>query len=272
MVRQGVLYLFDIYRLTLFKSSGVSDFLPINSFIVSSACMDIEYAKKILEEIRNNYNLISEDFSRTRNKFWREMNFISDYSKDGDKILDLGCGNGRLSEIFQGKNIDYWGIDFSNELIEIAKKRYPQLRFQAADALNLPFPDDFFDKVFSIAVLHHIPSRELRIQFLKEIKRVLGPRGVAVISVWRFSLARKIKLLFKSCLLHRNLDWGDVFVPWKGELLRYVHMFSEKELAVLSKEAGFKIVRLDSIKREKGGEGNLLIVLSNSEQAFRHGD
>jgi ubiquinone/menaquinone biosynthesis C-methylase UbiE len=110
--------------------------------------MDIEYAKKILDETKGNYNLISEDFSRTRNKFWEEMSFISGYAGKGDKILDLGCGNGRLSEIFRGNAVDYYGVDFSDKLIEIARKRYPQLRFQTADALNLPFPDNFSIRYF----------------------------------------------------------------------------------------------------------------------------
>jgi len=128
--------------------------------------MDKDYAKKILEETRENYNIISQDFSRTRNKFWEEMGFISKYVNDNEKVLDLGCGNGRLYELFQDKTIDYCGVDFSEKLIDIAKKRYPQFKFQVADALNLPFPADYFDKVFSIAVLHHIPSKELRLKFL----------------------------------------------------------------------------------------------------------
>ena len=60
--------------------------------------MDKEYAKKILEETKENYNLISEDFSITRDKFWEELGFLSKYVNDSDKVLDLGCGNGRLSE------------------------------------------------------------------------------------------------------------------------------------------------------------------------------
>lgn len=221
--------------------------------------MDIEYAKKILEETRKNYNLISKDFSGTRNKFWEEMSFISAYVRDGDKVLDLGCGNGRLSEIFQGKKIDYYGVDFSEKLIEIAKKRYPQLKFQVADALNLPFPDNFFDKVYSIAVLHHIPSKELRIQFLRETKRVLKPGGTVILSVWNFPFFKKLASLIKF----GKLDSGDVFVSWGRNFFRYVHVFFKQELISLFRQADFKKIKIRKIRRKSSKESNLLAVAEN---------
>jgi ubiquinone/menaquinone biosynthesis C-methylase UbiE len=227
--------------------------------------MDIEYAKKILEETKRNYNLISGDFSRTRNKFWEEMEFISDYAGNNDRILDLGCGNGRLSELFRVKAVDYYGVDFSQKLIDIARERYPHLKFQVADALNLPFPSNFFDKVFSIAVLHHIPSKELRLQFLKETKRILRPKGLVILSVWNFSFFKNLNFLIKSISLkfRKNMDFGDAFILWGNDLLRYVHVFSEKEIKSLFQKSGFKIVEVRTIKRGKGKERNLLVIAEN---------
>ena len=226
--------------------------------------MDKDYAKKILEETRENYNIISQDFSRTRNKFWEEMGFISKYVNDNEKVLDLGCGNGRLYELFQDKTIDYCGVDFSEKLIDIAKKRYPQFKFQVADALNLPFPADYFDKVFSIAVLHHIPSKELRLKFLQEVRRVLKPEGILVLSVWHFNSFKNIKFflnfLFLRIFSRKKIDSGDAFIPWGKKLLRYVHNFSKKELTEIVKKAGFKIIDVRIISRLKTKESNILIV------------
>jgi len=226
--------------------------------------MDKDYAKKILEETRENYNIISQDFSRTRNKFWEEMRFISKYVNDNERVLDLGCGNGRLYELFQDKTIDYCGVDFSENLIEIAKKRYPQFKFQVADALNLPFPVDYFDKVFSIAVLHHIPSKELRLKFLQEVRRVLKSEGTLVLSVWHFNSFKNIKFFLKFLFLRifyrEKIDSGDTFIPWGKKLLRYVHNFSEKELTEIVKKAGFKIIDVRTINRLKTEESNILIV------------
>ena len=87
--------------------------------------MDREVALKILDDVRQSYDKIAEDFSRTRYSIWKEFKPLGQYAKDGDKILDLGCGNGRLIELFQGKNIEYAGIDNSEKLIEIAHQKYP---------------------------------------------------------------------------------------------------------------------------------------------------
>jgi ubiquinone/menaquinone biosynthesis C-methylase UbiE len=53
-------------------------------------------------------------------------------------------------EVLKDKEIDYSGLDFSEKLIEIAQRKYPEANFQVADVLNPPFPENFFDKVFAI--------------------------------------------------------------------------------------------------------------------------
>ena len=226
--------------------------------------MDIDYAKKLLEKTRQDYNLIAEDFSRTRSQVWEELKFLENYANENEKILDLGCGNGRLYELFREKTVDYYGVDFSEGLIEIARKRYPQFKFQVADAFNLPFSADFFDKVFNIAVLHHIPSTELRVQFLKEVKRVLRPGGKIILTVWNLSSFRKFLFFSKYALLkilrRSRLDFGDAFVPWKKETLRYLHMFSGKELKELAETAGFAIKEIKILKRPKSKESNILLI------------
>lgn len=211
--------------------------------------MDEKYAKYLLEKTRQDYNTIAEHFSKTRNFVWEELKSLSQYSFVGERVLDLGCGNGRLLEIFKDKNIDYIGIDSSEKLIEIAKKKYPKAKFQKADALNLPFPANYFDKVYSIAVLHHIPSVKFRLRFLKEAKRVLKPEGLLILTVWNLwqqkFLKYHLKFFFLKLIKKSKLDFKDIFYPWKnqaGEVVtrRYVHVFSKRELKKLVKKSGFK--------------------------------
>ncbi len=163
-------------------------------------------------------------------------------------MLDLGCGNGRFFEAFKDKDIDYFGVDFSQRLIEIAKDRYGGrgAKFQVADALNLPFPNNFFDKVYSIAVLHHIPSKALRQQFLKEIRRVLKPEGLLIITCWNlWGKSSKRRQIYKFILLKilglSKMDFKDVFISWLNIPDYYFHCFTKTELNKLVKRAGFKI-------------------------------
>lgn len=225
--------------------------------------MDKEYAQYLLTKVRKDYNLISGDFSRTRKYPWPEIRFLFDDVKEGDKVLDLGCGNGRFSEFLKGT--DYTGVDNSSGLIEEAKKKYPQLKFVKADALNLPFSDNSFDFVFSIALLHHIPSKELRIKFLKEVKRVL--KGKLIITVWKFHMRKEKHLLLKYTILKilgkNKLDFKDILEPWGKKTQRYYHWFSKRELVKLAEEAGFKVKEAGFTKRRN--RENIYLVAETEE-------
>lgn len=227
--------------------------------------MEKKYAEYLLEKTKKDYNLIAEEFSRTRKKPWEEIKILfNDYLIFGEKVLDLGCGNGRYFPFFKEKRINYFGIDFSEKLIEIAKNKYPEGNFQVGDALNLPFPENFFDKVYSIATLHHIPSKEFRLQFLKEIKKILKPEGILILTVWRFHRLKETYLLFKYTILKlfgkTKLDWKDIFEPWGKKIERYYHWFSKRELENLVKEVNFKIEKIGIVKNKRGNRQNIYLI------------
>jgi len=248
-----------IFFLIKDKSTEFSALLFINSLIINSqASMDKNYAQYLLNQTRENYNSISQEFSNTRSFVWKELKPLVEYITKGDKLLDLGCGNGRILQVF--KNAEYYGIDNSENLIRIAKEKYPEASFREGDVLNIPFKENSFDKIYSIAVLHHIPSKELRIKFFKEAKWVLKPNGIFILTVWNIPF----KLVFKYALLKifkkTKLDFKDVFIPWGNIYQRYVHCFTIKELKNIAKEAGFNV-------KEKGFLGkNIYLVLDKKEK------
>lgn len=227
--------------------------------------MNLEYAHYLLVKTREDYNLIAEEFSRTREKTWEEILFLfDDYLVPGDKVLDSGCGNGRYYPLFKEKQVEYIGIDSSKRLVELTKERYPEADFRVEDALKLSFPDNYFDAVYNIAVFHHIPSKELRLQFLNEAKRVLKPGGLLILTVWQFHQIKELFLLVKYTLLKligkSKLDWKDLFEPWGKKAQRYYHWFSKKELGKSIKEAGFEIEKLGIIKNKGKYRQNIYIV------------
>lgn len=214
--------------------------------------MKRDYADYLLEKNKKDYNLISDIFSKKRERVWPKMKFLfDDYLIPGEKVLDLGCGNGRFYEAMKEKKIDYIGVDVSEKLIKIAKEKYPEAKFLAADALNLPFPNNYFDKIYTIAFFHHIPSKEYRLKVLKEIRRVLKKNRLLILTIWNLSRNKKAReLLFKYSFLKlfgfSKLDFKDILYPWKnpkGDVIleRYFHIFSGRELKKLLAVSGFKV-------------------------------
>ena len=202
-------------------------------------------AEKILEENKKVYDFLAKNFSETRNRNWPEIEKLTSYTREGDKILDLGCGNGRLYKILKNKEIEYTGVDISKKLIEIAKKELSdqestQPKFFVGDALNLLLKNHEFDIIFAIAFLHHIPSKTLQLRVLKNCFKVLKENGLIILSVWNLLQPH---LLLKYKILPFSKD---VYIPWKSKtnkiLKRYYHVFTKGELQRLVKKAGFKII------------------------------
>lgn len=204
--------------------------------------MNVNYAKQILDKTVSDYNSIADKYSRVREKDWKEFDFLFDkYLSLKNRVLDLGCGNGRFYDPFIERKADYFGTDSSSKLIEIAQKNHHRGNFQIAAGDSLPFASDYFDKIFSIAVLHHIPSVAFRLQFLKEAKRVLKDGGYLILTVW--NLKEKIKPKgFFQWLKGTRLDKGDIFLPWYGSKATYFHCFNLEELVQLVKDSGFDVL------------------------------
>ena len=96
------------------------------------------------------------------------------------RILDFGCGVGRLSQWTLFKDHRYFGIDQSEEMIETSKKYFGSnkyLRFELYDGKKLPFEDNSFDCVIAIWVLQHIIDDNDLQNLMNEFARILKKNG-----------------------------------------------------------------------------------------------
>lgn len=212
--------------------------------------MHKDYADYLVKKTQEDYNTIAEEFDRTRDHLWGGMEAFADLVKAGDRVLDFGCGNGRLLGLFRGKGVDYTGVDQADVLVERATAKYHDARFLTVAGPKLPFPDASFDAVFAIAALHHIPSLAKREALLDEFLRILKPEGALVVTVWNLWQKKYFPLMVKYALKklagQSPLDFKDVFVPWKDErravlARRYYHCFTRGELCSLVRQAGFRV-------------------------------
>ncbi len=93
-------------------------------------------------------------------------------AKPGEAILDLGCGDGQLTQRIGAVGADVQGVDASMEMVEAARKR--GIRAEQGNAELLPFLDGAFNAVFSNAALHWVRDQDA---MLAEVYRVLKPGG-----------------------------------------------------------------------------------------------
>jgi SAM-dependent methyltransferase len=215
--------------------------------------MQRKVAEKILKETESGYDLISTKFSQTRKHFWRGLEFIGNYTKAGDRVLDYGCGNGRLLELIGSiENIQYLGLDVSKELIDRAKGKYQGSNIQFSklniDQESLALEKNFFNTGYSIAVFHHFPSRAYRKKVAHLIAGALKDDGYIIVTVWYLWQKKYFGNILKNwmdkILGKSQLDWNDCLIPFTdnqgNKFPRFHHAFTKRELKKLFEDVGFQ--------------------------------
>ncbi|MEM4152801.1 MAG: class I SAM-dependent methyltransferase [Candidatus Pacearchaeota archaeon] len=165
------------------------------------------------------------------------------------KILEIGCGNCRNLKTFALRGFDCYGIDFSKEILKYAKeycKKYGfKVKLKKARAEKLPFKRNLFDYILFIATLHHLKPQAQE-KAVKEMYRVLKPKGIALVAVWNKKVSKA----------------QEKYISWrvKGKnYWRYYYLFTMPELKKLFEKQGFKILR------QRIGK-NLIIVVKSLKQ------
>lgn len=142
------------------------------------------------------------------------------------KVLDLGCGSGRHLIYLAQLGFEVYGIDLAETGIKIAKDWLDEKDLHAELRIGsvyekLPYEDDFFDAVISIRVIHHAKIEDIR-KAIKEIQRVLKPRGLIFITV-RKRTPKKRRLKFRA------LD-SRTYIPVEGDEKGLIHYLFNKRL------------------------------------------
>lgn len=103
---------------------------------------------------------------------------LHDFPRHG-RVLDVACGTGRVTALLVSEGFaEVAGTDVSYAMMDVAKRRLPQVEFVHGDATHLPVDDDSFDGVTCIGLLMHLDARR-RVAVLKELARI--SRGPVVV-------------------------------------------------------------------------------------------
>jgi len=144
------------------------------------------------------------------------------------KALEIGCGPGRLMLPMSRYFTEIHGVDVSDEMVARAKEKLkdiPNAHPHATDGASLKlFADGSIDFVYSYAVFQHIPSREVVYEYMKEIRRVLKPGGLA-------------RLQFNGLPRSESIDAG--YTTWAGA------RFSASEILEFTQLNGLQVLTLE---------------------------
>jgi len=164
---------------------------------------------------RTTYERIAKEFSATRRSVWACVRaFADDYLRSGQKVLEVGCGNGKNLEFLQHR-VDVVGIDTCENFVRICGAK--GLNVRAGDAREIPYGEATFDAVLCIAMFHHV-AEEDRCRAFRDILRVLRVGGVGILTCWSVEQPEYSKFIFSE---------GLNIVPWNKTQFRYYYVYSE---------------------------------------------
>lgn len=192
----------------------------------------------ILARIKPNYFIYSDIKNNDENKYInsgyedvRRLIINDDILKskinfNDASVLEIGCGNGRMTQFIGNNFKKIYAIDISSHMIALAQQRlenFSNIEFLVSDGDKLPIQNNIADLVFSYIVFQHFPNIEMVEENLKEVKRVLKNEGIA-------------KIQFRG-----KVSSGGAFRIFKWY---YGVFFSEKELNDILVRNGLKLIKI----------------------------
>jgi len=180
-------------------------------------------------------------------------------------VIDLGCGTGRHVVQLARRGFDVVGVDLSPFMLDVVREKL-RCESLAAELVRSSMTDLswFPDRSFRYAIcmfstMGLVRGHENRREFLREVWRVLQPRGLFVVHVhnrlYRLWDREGACWWVRSCLFppSADLEMGDMVGEYHGIPDMYLHLFSLGELKGLIRGAGFEVERMIPLNRTRSG-------------------
>ncbi|RZU60673.1 demethylmenaquinone methyltransferase [Zhihengliuella halotolerans] len=132
----------------------------------------------MFDDVAPRYDLVNDILSLGQDRRWRKIVVEAVGAEPGQRVLDLAAGTGTSSEPYADAGVHVVACDFSLGMLQVGKRRRPDIDFVAGDATNLPFADETFDAVTISFGLRNVSDPELA---LREMARVTKPGGTLVV-------------------------------------------------------------------------------------------
>ncbi len=192
-------------------------------------------------DFMNNGDLVIDTYNAIAEKYYKE--FYHDFSDTkyidkflaslkGNKILDVGCGIGHLTNYMSEKDFCVVGIDLSDEMLKIVKRKYPDISFVKIDMRRVSF-NQKYDGISLLYSLIHLTKDEVRC-LLREYYDLLKDDGKMLI------------------ILQKGKGEEVVSEPLNNDLEMFVNYYSLDEVFELLKDSKLRVIYHDCCESEEG--------------------
>jgi demethylmenaquinone methyltransferase/2-methoxy-6-polyprenyl-1,4-benzoquinol methylase len=201
-----------------------------------------EGIRTMFDRIAPVYDAMNRTMTAGLDRRWRRLT-ANAVVRPGDAVLDACCGTGDLAIACVRAGGRVTGLDFSEGMLERARRKAPELEWVEGDLLSLPFPDDSFD---AATVGFGVRNVEDLAEAISELRRVLRPTGrLAILEITRPRglLAPFYRVWFDGIvpLLGKLLPGGSAYTYLPASVRRFP---GPEELAEMIAAAGFHSVRV----------------------------
>ena len=193
------------------------------------------------------YSTVAAEFDRSRAQPWAGWQPLLPHLTalpPQARVLDLGCGNGRF-ELYLRQHLGatrYTGVDYSPEMLRIARSRLPDAQLMTRDLVSEAPPAGPFDLVVCFGLLHHIPGKTQRQALIRALAQSLAPGGLLTFVTWRFADFARLRerIVPWPAELADQVEPHDHLLDWRrgAYALRYCHHFDEAEHRALVRTSG----------------------------------
>jgi SAM-dependent methyltransferase len=196
--------------------------------------------KKFIQDTQKGYDTVSHEYAE---KYQNEMDHkpfdrdcldrLAREVRELGPICDMGCGPGQIARYLHHQGVKTLGVDLSAKMVEEARRLNPEIHFHQGDMLSLPDEDNSWGGIAAFYCIIHIP-REQIVDALREMKRVLKPGGVLLVT---FHIGQEVRHFDEWWEKPVNLDFA-FYLP--------------NEMEGWLKEAGFDLI--ETLVREPNPE------------------
>jgi demethylmenaquinone methyltransferase / 2-methoxy-6-polyprenyl-1,4-benzoquinol methylase len=208
---------------------------------VSTGTLPAEGVRTMFDRIAPVYDAMNRVMTAGLDGRWRRIT-VDEAVRDGDRVLDACCGTGDLAIAARGRAASVVGLDFSERMLERARRKEPAIDWVRGDVLALPFDDASFDAVTVGFGVRNVGELDAGLRELRRVLRPGGRIGILEITTPRGVLAPFYRVWFDRVvpLLGKALPGGAAYTYLPASVRRFP---GPDELASRLEQCGFGAVR-----------------------------